>query len=260
MTTRIYSYNPYSASAKALAEALGVKRIKHENSRYRPRVGDTIINWGSSKLPDKIEESSALILNDPLFIGAVSNKLKFFSSSLINTELTVPYTTERQDVVNWLSEGKTVVARTVLNGHSGDGIVVIEPGQEIVDAPLYTLYVPKKDEYRVHVHLRRDGAAQVFDIQRKAKRNDVPKEEANYRIRNLAGGFIYARSELNVPQCVKDVAIQVFHATGLDFGAIDIIYNEKNNRAYALEVNTAPGLTGTTLQNYVDMFKELIDG
>jgi D-alanine-D-alanine ligase-like ATP-grasp enzyme len=45
---------------------------------------------------------------------------------------------------------------------------------------------------------------------------------------------------------------------GLDFGAVDIIYNEKNNRWVVLEVNTAPGLSGETLNRYVEMIKELV--
>jgi D-alanine-D-alanine ligase-like ATP-grasp enzyme len=45
---------------------------------------------------------------------------------------------------------------------------------------------------------------------------------------------------------------------GLDFGAIDMIYNERRNQYYVLEVNTACGLTGTTLDKYVEVFKEFV--
>jgi D-alanine-D-alanine ligase-like ATP-grasp enzyme len=44
----------------------------------------------------------------------------------------------------------------------------------------------------------------------------------------------------------------------LDFGAIDIIYNESRDQAYVLEVNTAPGLTGQTIQSYADAFRHLV--
>jgi len=43
-------------------------------------------------------------------------------------------------------------------------------------------------------------------------------------------------------------------ALGLDFGAVDIVYNENDNKAYVLEINTAPGLSGTTLEKYVEVF------
>ena len=37
-----------------------------------------------------------------------------------------------------------------------------------------------------------------------------------------------------------------------DFGAFDVIYNQKKNQAFVLECNTAPGIEGTTLDNYVE--------
>jgi D-alanine-D-alanine ligase-like ATP-grasp enzyme len=33
---------------------------------------------------------------------------------------------------------------------------------------------------------------------------------------------------------------------------VDIIYNEKCNQCYVLEVNSRPGLSGTTLDNYCE--------
>lgn len=49
-------------------------------------------------------------------------------------------------------------------------------------------------------------------------------------------------------------------ALGLDFGAVDLLYTERDNKWYVLEVNTAPCLTdetSDTLQCYVDAFMEL---
>lgn len=254
--THIYSYNEYSEGAKALSAAIGAKRIKHKNSKFKPR-GKTVINWGSSQLPPF---PGAKIINQPEAVALATNKLTFFKTFGEDSDLVVPYTTDVAKVREWLQAGKTVVARTKLTGHSGEGIVLLEgKDAEIVKAPLYTLYVPKKDEYRVHVARKQVENANnifVFDIQRKAKKADV--EEANFKIRNLANGFIYARNELVTPECVEDVALKAFEALGLDFGAIDIIYNAKQDRAYVLEVNTAPGLTGTTLDNYVKMFGEIL--
>lgn len=265
MAVRIYPYKSGSASAKALAEALGIKRIKHKNSKYRPKQDDVIVNWGSSNLPDNLVNVS--LLNDPDYVACATNKLSFFRQvdGAGCGELVVPWTTSDNQVQEWLSNGKTVVARTKLTGHSGEGVVLLEgAGAEIVEAPLYTLYVPKKDEYRVHCCLRAGGIVgthpAVFDVQRKARKTGVPDGDVNWKVRNLGGGFIYAREGFTLPDAVRDVALRIFESTGLDFGAVDIIYNEKDNRAYALEINTAPGLSGTTLNNYVTMLKELIGG
>ena len=60
------------------------------------------------------------------------------------------------------------------------------------------------------------------------------------------------------PDPVRDtIAVNAVKALGLDFGAVDIIYNEKENQYYVLEVNTAPGLEGTTLIKYAERFSKL---
>jgi D-alanine-D-alanine ligase-like ATP-grasp enzyme len=43
----------------------------------------------------------------------------------------------------------------------------------------------------------------------------------------------------------------------LDFGAADVIYNAQQDRAYSLEVNSAPGIMGTTLVNYTNALRSL---
>lgn len=249
----IYPYKTGSASAKALAEALGIKRIKHKNSVFKGHPNKVVINWGASKLPDEVVK--CVVLNAPEAVSEASNKRSFFEA-VSNHCSAVPFTTEQAKALEWLEEGYTVVARTILNGHSGQGIVLVEPGQELVNAPLCTKYIPKKHEYRVHVF-----GNEVIDVQRKARKKDVPDGDVNWKIRNLAGGFIFARGEDvvgEVPADVKNQAVLSVAALGLDFGAVDVIFNEKEQKAYVVEVNTAPGLTGTTLDKYVEAFKEVM--
>lgn len=246
----IYPYKAGSESAKALAEALGVKRIKHKNSKFKWSRNKVVINWGASKLPDEV--AKCVVLNAPEAVSKASNKRSFFEA-VSNHCSTVPFTTEQAKALEWLEEGHTVVARTVLNGHSGQGIVLVEPGQELVNAPLYTKYIPKKHEYRVHVFGNKE-----IDVQRKARKKDVPDEDVNWKIRNLKGGFIFARGEDvvgEVPADVKNQAVLSVGALGLTFGAVDVIWSEKEQKAYVVEVNTAPGLAGTTLDKYVEAFK-----
>lgn len=260
MTTFLYPYKDGSASAKALAEALGIKRIKREGSKFKP-AGKTIINWGCSVMPDDYEEFAANIINDPPAVGFMTNKLQFFQS-MSESDLDdwiVPYTTDPDIVRDWLRDGDTVVVRNKLTGHSGEGIELLDEAEgDIPNAPLYTKYVPKKHEFRVHCNRDSNGNIAIFDVQRKARKTDVADENVNWKIRNLDGGFIYAREGFTTPASVASCAVQIFNATGLDFGAIDIIYNEKKECAYALEVNTAPGLTGTTLEKYTEMLRGLI--
>ena len=71
----IYSYSPVSGAARDLARALGIRRIRHHGSRYRPRAGDILINWGSSSLP--VPERGICVINSPLAVQGAVDKLSF---------------------------------------------------------------------------------------------------------------------------------------------------------------------------------------
>jgi len=149
-----------------------------------------------------------------------------------------------------LSEKKAVVCRTILNGHSGAGIVIATNEEELVDAPLYVEYIPKKEEYRVHIF-----KGEVLHCQRKARKLEHPADKVNWQIRNHANGFIFEIKEPeDVPEMCIEQALLAVQAVGLDFGAVDVIWNEKQQKAYVLEINTAPGLEGSTLDKYVEAF------
>ena len=45
---------------------------------------------------------------------------------------------------------------------------------------------------------------------------------------------------------------------GLDFGAVDVIWNEHESKAYVLEINTAPGLEGSTVEDYKEFFNRAV--
>ena len=49
MRIRVLPYKSYSNGAKALSRALGGKRLRLANSRFKARTGDVIINWGNSR-------------------------------------------------------------------------------------------------------------------------------------------------------------------------------------------------------------------
>lgn len=247
----IWTYNENSEGAKELAKALDIKRIKREGSKYQPRADKLIINWGDSNMPLNLQASK--VFNSPFIVGAMSNKLKFFE--LMGGSCRLPEWTTDVDVVKeWFAEDPKTIAveRHKLNGHSAEGLRLCEKVLDIQHAPLYTKYVPKKDEFRVHFF-----GGKVIDVQQKKKRLDF-EGDANFKVRNHANGFIYARNDIDVPEDVKVQALACAEKTGLDFGAVDIIYNAKQGLAYVLEVNTAPGLAGETVQVYAEAIKAAV--
>jgi glutathione synthase/RimK-type ligase-like ATP-grasp enzyme len=146
-----------------------------------------------------------------------------------------------------------VVCRTILGGHSGAGIVLADNVDALVPAPLYVQYVKKQKEFRVHVVF-----GEVIDVQEKRKRGEVAKEEVNFQVRNHHTGWVYCREDIIEPAGMREMAVATVAALGLDFGGVDIIWNEKRNECYVLETNTACGLEGSTVGKYAQAFaKEL---
>jgi len=211
-----------------------------------------VINWGCSELPERF--SRCIVVNKPESVSIASNKLSFFNTASLRASqgLTAPrvpeHTESLEEALGWVSEGNTVFARTLLRANSGRGIQVMRNLDDRFVAPLYTKYVKKNSEYRVHVI-----GGEVVQVDRKARRLNVPDGQVNWQIRNLNGGFIFER-DVGAPEDVSRQAIYAVQMCGLDFGAVDVIFNTHYDLAYVLEVNTAPGLEGITLENYAQNF------
>lgn len=242
MAIKIYPYKAGSRSARALADALGGRVLRREGSTYRERERDTIINWGASAVP------FGRVLNRPDAIARASNKLTTFNT--LRGVCSIPdFWVNPDDIPN---DAFPIVCRTVLSGHSGAGIVIADTRGDLVRSPLYVKYVKKQDEYRVHVGIRGNEES-IIAIQRKARRNDV--ENPNWQVRNHANGFVFVRNDVNPDPSVIEQAKLAVRTLGLDFGACDIIWNAREGRAYVLEINTACGLEGQTVEDYATFFR-----
>lgn len=266
MRYRVLPYKQGSKGARALADALGGRVLRLQGSTFVPRAGDVIINWGNTD-PSHASFGAIItgsVLNRTDSIRNASNKLLFFRlmREQGHEDIIPPFWEDADQIP---ADRYPIVCRTVLAGHSGDGIVIANSVSELVPCSLYTRYLKKKDEYRVHVGLRSENTgypwsegspyAEVIAIQRKARRTDTPDSEVNWKVRNHKNGFIYAREGFTAPDCVISAAETALLASGLDFGGVDVIYNEEQDRAYVLEINTACGLEGQTVEDYANYFK-----
>lgn len=218
------------------------------------------MNWGKRVLSEPLRTQQLAgveILNKPERVGIAGDKLKFFRAIKEQMEwpVRVPDWTEDIEVAKgWARNGTPVVCRTILNGHSGAGIVLAEKEADVVAAPLYTKYVHKKDEYRVHVF-----KGEVLHVSRKARNRDIPDADVNWKIRNHGNGFIFQHADFVYRPDVTAQAIGAIAAVGLDFGAVDVVFNERYDMAYVLEVNTAPGIEGITLEKYSKALSDLVE-
>lgn len=291
---KFYMYKGARASegARNLQAALGATMMRAEGSVYRGRAGSIVINWGTTnREARRIAGIAPLFLNHPESVSKVTNKLTFFRQMQeLLPDHTIPFTEDFDQAVEFARVGGRVYARTVLNGHSGEGIKLLvnhrdfttqamrnlaaTPGatvrhtDEVIDdvrqefrgCELYTTGISgKRTEFRVHVI---NGKARLVQV--KKRRVVAEGEEAQGRntiIRNVASGWIYAiegvEQELGYNESCA-AAILAVEKFGLDFGAVDIVFQENSTKAYVLEINTAPGLAdeGTAVATYAEAFKE----
>ena len=255
-------------SARKLATALKpetqrkVLIVRSDSLRFKPRPTDVIINWGNSKAPEfykSLVEWQAHY-NDIEPVGIAVNKLRTFQA--LQDRCNIPeWTTDREQALKWYFANIPFLLRTTLTGFGGAGIIFHDKQAEdyekfsgdIKEAPLYVQYKKKKKEFRVHVF-----KGEVIDITQKKKRKDFDGE-INTKIRNYANGWVYCREGIEpLPEDLTSQAITAVHALGLDFGAVDVIYNEKENKTYILEINSAPGMEGQTIEAYKNaLIKEI---
>jgi hypothetical protein len=246
-----YPYNMGSGSPiamQAVLQGLGHTCIRaRANGTYRPRATDLVINWGNARRPDSWVPPEGM-LNRAEAVNIAGNKLATFDA-LKNAGISIPdYTTRIVDATQWLAEGHTVVERHVLRGHSGEGITITRPEDGILnDCPLYVKYKKKKNEYRVHVF-----KGTVLYTQEKRRERERERTADESLVRSHANGWVFCREDVAPSVGRDELAIKTVKALGLDFGAVDIIYNQKEERYYVLEVNTAAGLEGQSVQDYVN--------
>jgi len=251
----VYPYKMGSESGKIMAQSLNTKRVR-QNGRYMPKRRHVIINWGNSNLPNwwKVKEQRDVkVLNEPESVKVASSKL-FTFQVLSECNVAIPaWTTDKSKAAEWLEndEGK-VVCRKMLNGHSGRGIVISKEVNELVDAPLYTKYIKKTHEFRIHIF-----RGKVIDYVQKKKRSGVP--DRNPYIRSVENGWVFCREGIVIDDRAKKIAIDAVNALNLDFGAVDVILGH-DGKMYVLEVNTAIGLQGFTIEAYKKAFEDFLNG
>lgn len=218
-------------------------------SQYRPRSSDIILNWGNP--PARVWEGTVETLNKRANVALAIDKLDALTKFKEADVRCPKFTEDIEEARKWATKGHAVVGRSLLRSFQGRGIAFTDKGVAPATADaqgrrcvLWTRYVPKREEWRVHVF-----KGSVIAVAQKRRRRET---EVDNHIRSWDNGWVYAIHDLDPPEDLNTVGIAAVKALGLDFGAVDVIWNEKLNRCFVLEVNTAPALEGTTVQKYAD--------
>jgi glutathione synthase/RimK-type ligase-like ATP-grasp enzyme len=238
-------------SGLEIAGLLGTKIITPRTFLTRVRYGDTIINWGRSFTITGDAITALRWRNPPYAVKTSSHKLKTLSRLRACGVATLDFTTNKEEAEEWYSR---VFVRHLLRASSGRGIEVVQAGDPLPYAQLYTKGFPKEKEYRAHV-----GGGQLFFLQQKRLGNSDRRPATRVSgVRNYANGWIFAHQNVDEPlPGLRDLAVRAVLACGLDFGAVDVLVN-REGRAVVCEVNSAPAVSGATVDAYVSFFRSII--
>lgn len=256
MSTIIYPYRRGLNSTAQLRDQ-GCK-VRYGTSRVRQGIATS---WGMRTVPDW----APLVkwINPPQSVSVVSDKLKWaaWCTEMDNApghppSSTLEYTTDQAVAREW-TESNKVVCRTVLNGHSGEGIIIARVSDEVVDAPLYSRYFAKQREYRILY----GPACGVLYVASKRVPEGTELDNDTRLIRTMSNGFVYQAESTDLPEpvsgAVQAVGLGLEVSHGLKLLAYDVVYNTERNDARVVEANSAWGMNEHTASLTCDAMAQI---
>lgn len=232
--------------------------------------GGLVINWGTRPDASSLAGCTNYILNTPDAVNRATNKLRTFVNLMEHHVPTLEWTDKLKFAKEWLTEGRSVFGRRLLEGSNGDGIILavakdflangVLPS-DFENCHLWTRNYPKDKEVRIHVF----QGETIFYSEKRMVNPERFKTDAGFNseglskphfwIRSYQNGWVFCQDGVQRHSMAESVARDAVACLGLDFGAVDVFINGK--KAVVCEVNTAPGLEGSSLQAYINKFKSL---
>lgn len=246
MRVRVYPYSSRSVSARSVARELGGLVLKREGSQYRYRSGDVIINWGASAIPSGLP----VTLNYPDAVRKAVSKHKTYQALNMAEVPTVEWTTSAALVSEWINSGSVVFHRAVDHGARGVGITVITDASDTIPEGGYFTKKIRGREFRVY-----QVGNVTTSILEKRRRNGV---DAHPHIKSHGNGYVFCR-EYRAPiprEHIQETCCEALKALRLDFAGLDVILT-RDNKVHVLEINSAPGITGTALGEFCSAIQNL---
>lgn len=257
---RLLPYKLGTESGKKLMDELGGLTIHPTRGSYRPRYNHAIINWGNSSAAFGslfTDGSTSRAFNHPSAVAIAINKLACYDLWKLRNVNCPEWTGDLCVAQGWWSGSPYILRRTTPFGHGGAGITLLsresdytEPHCTQYGNVFYTKLYPTSAEYRVHV--TRHG---IIDIVQKKRRRGI---EVNKFIRSHDNGWVFCHNDIIPPtDDVLEQSVQAVSVLDLDFGAVDVAVLHGSSKAIVFEVNTAPGLEGSTVLKYANYFRKL---
>lgn len=289
------AYVYYSGATDITGKKL-VEELKITGGREKPGKEKTlVIGWGAKTKKRTVLEGKAL--NHPNEIKANRNKFNTLQRLFTEKDMVAPFV-DAGSVMNAIDDKRSpiclpLVGRT--NYHQGGkGFWICLTRSHIRDAisegcQYFQSYIDIKDEYRVHVFgdkilcsqkkVKRGNVEEAYinqhveKISTIADKNDrkLDQETLKYTLGRMAkenpGVDMIVRSNRKgwkfshvktIDKGMEKLAIKALNTIGLDFGAVDCCI-DSTGKPWIIEINSGPGLDGTTLKAYVTEFNKVIE-
>lgn len=267
----LFPYSLRSISVVNLAIALGCKIIIPEKSDFQADESKVIINYGSLH-PKLLEysKSGLRVINRTSVVERCMGKIGLLQTLKDRGVNTVPYfSNDSNSAFDEITQGNTLLGFK-LDWEKNKTIHTLHSKSVEKRLPLkydyYTQYVPKSEEYRVHVFAGNVIYAQVKRLRDKDNKGKaVDKESVNWRIRTTENGF------KSIPIRIRDLPNDVIKQSelasrvipNLTFGVLDVLYSKSKDQATVIGCNTHPYLFNKEedpdlLNTYVDSFNGIL--
>lgn len=250
-----------NVTAKLLAEQLGLNCGKSPPSTNNK----VVIVWGA-KLPDRQAITGFMWLNR---VDKVARNRNKFNALKIMAEhgVSVPHVikaSNREEVYERLAtNGLTPLIGRKFTHQGGTNFYLCMQRRDVDKAleegcGYFVDYIARSRELRYHV--LNGKVIRVSEKVRKTPEEMEDGEEYNPHIWSHHNGWRFRHLRLDnsiVTEEAKRESINAVESLEMDFGAVDVIYGD-DGKVYILEVNSAPGLEGHTLEIYIDEIKKHI--
>ena len=295
MAKHIWYSNGTDVTGRALGDALNLTSTRE---KPRLAAGDVLVGWGTKTEADVTIPAGVHILNHPNAIRANRNKFTALTLMKANRDLAGHVANfckadqvERKIAANEMSyplfgrknfhQGGSglwiCLSKASLRGAIEDGAQYFQSCIDIVTE--YRLHVfegrimyavkktenateagwvaqrkEKVEDYANKNHVQINAATLDYALKVIFKEQQLPDRA----VRSNHRGWKFAQVAVNtLPASLVSVATNAVKAIGLDFGAVDCAI-DSNSNAWIIEVNSGPGLEGTTLEKYTEVLRSKI--
>ena len=240
----------WSAFITRRLNALGVRAyrvVPNTTPKYRPERVGFVINYGCSTVPEWLDRlpNDCVWFNTPDEVRVSANKVLMMRA--LPSQYTLGWTENKQDAAQYIGEGATMVARTLISSHSGKGIV-LSPPDPLPDAKLYTVLKRHTGlrEYRIWF-----SGGEVLDVACKKRWRTErlrlagidPDDRLGQVVRAHRYGWVFTRNDMPVTD--NDVFTSVVRVARelLSWGCVDVLIDTETKAWTIVEINSAPGMS-----------------